>query len=84
MGAEGRRTIVHEPMPELLQRLKVLAPGKRWRDGSCRLASAASLLHPYPFLGYAALEDNGAVEIGDLDCIGGAERLAIRAHADAG
>ena len=44
---------------------------------------SALLLQPYRFLGYASLEDNGAIEIRDLDCIRRAERLAIRTHADA-
>ena len=74
-GGHRRRPalLIGNPFPE------------RWRDGSCRLASsAASLLQSYRFLGYAALEDHGAVEIRDLDCIGRAERLAIRTHSDAG
>ena len=44
---------------------------------------SASLLQPYRFLGYASLEDNGAVEIRDLDGIRRAERLAIRTQFDA-
>jgi len=44
---------------------------------------SVSLLQPYRLLGYASLEDNGAVEIRDLDCIRRAERLAIRTHSAA-
>jgi hypothetical protein len=54
-----------------------------FKGGSAMESRAArtdrpSLLQPYRFLGYASLEDNDAVEIRDLDCIGRAERLAIR------